>query len=220
MVAASLASVPSMILVGLTGGIGSGKSTVSLALAKLGAVIIDADLTTRRLQEPGAPVFNAIVERFGDGIVAADGTLDRLGLAGIVFPDPDALADLNQIVHPVVGLAIRDQVREHILTDAVVVLDVPLLIENNRYPVAGIVVVDTPTEIAIHRLVLFRNMDQADAEARIARQASREERRDRADFIVDNSGTHEQLLAQVPALWTWMSTLAPVAPDDDRLVEK
>ena len=208
-----------MIVVGLTGGIGSGKSTVSLALAQLGAVIIDADLTTRRLQQPGQAVFEAMVARFGAEVVAADGTLDRLGLAAIVFPHPDALKDLNAIVHPAVGEAIRQQMRDHLGTESVVVLDVPLLIENSRYPVAAVVVVDTPPETAVERLVRYRGMGEADARARIASQATREERLERADFVVDNSATQAELLAQIPALWAWMSELPPVDPDDHRLSE-
>ena len=208
-----------MIVVGLTGGIGSGKSTVSLALAQRGAVIIDADLTTRRLQQPGEAVFQAIVARFGPGVVGADGTLDRLGLAAIVFPDPPALKDLNAIVHPAVGEAIRQQMREQLGTDSIVVLDVPLLIENSRYPVAGVVVVDTPVETAVERLVRFRGMGEADARARIASQATREERLARADFVVDNSGTQAELGAQIPAVWAWMNDLPPVDPDDQRFTE-
>ena len=208
-----------MIVVGLTGGIGSGKSTVSAALAELGAVIIDADATTKELQQPGAPVFNAIVERFGNGIVAADGSLDRLALAAIVFPDPEILKELNAIVHPVVGAAIRGRIRDHLSTDHVVVLDVPLLIENTRYPIAGVAVVDTPTEVAVGRLVTFRGMDENDARARMARQATREERLAKADFLIDNSGDRDALLAQLPALWSWMQGLGPVAADDARLAD-
>lgn len=208
-----------MIVVGLTGGIGSGKSTVSAGLAEFGAVIIDADAMTKELQQPGAPVFNAIVERFGNDIVAADGSLDRLALAAIVFPDPEILKELNAIVHPVVGGAIRGRIRDHLHTDHVVVLDVPLLIENTRYPIAGVAVVDTPIEVAVERLVTFRGMDEADARARIARQATRDERLDKADFVIDNSGDRDALMAQLSALWSWMQSLAPVAPDDARLAD-
>jgi dephospho-CoA kinase len=205
-----------MIVVGLTGGIGSGKSTVSISLAERGAVIVDADLTTRRLQQPGEPVFEAIVASFGSEMVAADGNLDRLRLASIVFPDPEALKVLNKIVHPAVGAAIRDQMREHLGADAVVVLDVPLLIENTRYPIAGVAVVDTPVEMAVDRLVRYRGMDEADARARIARQATREERLERADFVIDNSGDQAHLQAQMPALWAWMTALPEVDPSDER----
>ena len=208
-----------MIVVGLTGGIGSGKSTVSAALAEYGAVIIDADALTRELQRPGTPVFEAMVARFGDEIIAADGSLNRLGLAAIVFPDPELLKELNAIVHPAVGRAIRDRMRAHLHTDSVVVLDVALLIESSRYPVAGVVVVDLPVETAVERLVEFRNMDESDARARIARQATREERLDRADLVIDNSGNLAALRAQLPAAWEWMQGLDPVAGDDPRLVD-
>jgi dephospho-CoA kinase len=208
-----------MIVVGLTGGIGSGKSTVSEQLARMGAVIIDADALTRELQQPGGAVFNAIVQRFGPSIVAADGSLDRLALAAIVFPDPEVLKELNAIVHPEVGRAIRARMREHLSTDAVVVLDVPLLIENTRYPVAGVAVVDTPVDVAIDRLVRLRGMDEADARARIARQATREERLAKADFVIDNSGDRDALAAALPALWQWMHSLPAVTDDDLRLAD-
>ena len=208
-----------MIVVGLTGGIGSGKSTVSAALAEYGAVIIDADALTRELQRPGTPVFEAMVARFGDEIIAADGSLNRLGLAAVVFPDPELLKELNAIVHPAVERAIRDRMRAHLHTDSVVVLDVALLIESSRYPVAGVVVVDLPVETAVERLVEFRNMDESDARARIARQATRQERLDRADLVIDNSGNLAALRVQLPAAWEWMQGLDPVAGDDPRLVD-
>ncbi len=208
-----------MIVVGLTGGIGSGKSTVSSELNGMGAVIIDADQMTRELQQPGTPVFKAIVERFGPEVVAADGSLDRLALAAIVFPNPEILKELNAIVHPEVGKAIRSRMREHLGTDAVVVLDVPLLIENSRYPVGGVAVVDTPVDVAVDRLVRLRGMDEADARARIARQATREERLAKADYVIDNSGDRDALAARVPALWQWMQSLPPVANDDPRLAD-
>jgi dephospho-CoA kinase len=206
-----------MIVVGLTGGIGSGKSTVSAELIRLGAVVIDADALARQLQEPGQPVFLAIVDRFGSAVVAPDGSLDRLALAALVFPDPELLKELNRLTHPAIGAAIRERMRAQLGTDAVVVLDVPLLIENSRYPVAGVAVVDLPVEIAVERLVKFRKMQEADARARIARQATRDERLAKADFVIDNSGTPDELLALVPALWAWMQSLEPVAADDPRL---
>lgn len=208
-----------MIVVGLTGGIGSGKSTVSAGLAAKGAVVIDADALTRELQQPGAPVFEAIVERFGTRIVAEDGSLDRLALAAIVFPDPEILKELNALVHPAVGRAIRERMREHLGTDAVVVLDVPLLIENSRYPVGGVAVVDTPIEIAVDRLVHSRGMDETDARSRIARQATREERLAKADYVIDNAGDRESLDAALEGLWRWMQSLPAVTADDARLAD-
>lgn len=209
-----------MIVVGLTGGIGSGKSTVSAGLASLGAVIIDADATARELQEPGAPVFAAMVERFGEGIVSDDGTLNRLAVAELVFPDPALVAELNAITHPAIGAAIRERMRAHLGTDRVVVLDVPLLVETSRYPVAGIAVVDLPIEVAVDRLVRLRGMDEADARARVARQATRAERLAKADFVIDNSGSPDELATKISDLWEWMQTLEPVADDDVRLTDR
>jgi dephospho-CoA kinase len=200
-----------VILVGLTGGIGSGKSTVSALLAARGAVIVDADAITRELQRSGQPVLAAIVERFGQGVLLADGELDRAALAAIVFSDPDALADLNAIVHPAVGAEIASRIEAATGTDAVVVLDIPLLAENPRKGLAATVVVDTPVDVAVDRLVQLRGMDEADARARIARQATREARAAGADRILDNSGDLDALEAQVDDLWTWLRTLPPAA---------
>ena len=197
-----------MLVVGLTGGIGSGKSTVSALLAAKGAVVVDADAVTRELQQPGTPVFAAMVERFGPGIVAGDGTLDRAAVADIVFTDPQALRDLNDIVHPAVGAGIAERMAALAETDEVVVLDVPLMVESKRgYPVAGLVVVDVDPEVAVQRLVGSRGMREDDVRARMARQATREERRARADRVVDNSGDLDDLARQVDDLWAWIGTL-------------
>ena len=199
-----------MLVVGLTGGIGSGKSTVSALLAAKGAVVVDADAVTREVQQPGTPVFRAMVERFGPGIVAGDGTLDRAAVADIVFADPEALADLTGIVHPAVGAGIAEKMASLAETDAIVVLDVPLMVESKRgYPVAGLVVVDVDPEVAVRRLVESRGMREDDVRARMARQASRHERRARADRVVDNSGSLEDLERQVDAVWEWIATLDP-----------
>jgi dephospho-CoA kinase len=198
-----------MILVGLTGGIGAGKSTVSALLAARGAIVVDADAITRALQEPGQPVLAAIVERFGEGVLDADGRLDRAGLAGIVFADPESLRDLNAIVHPAVSAEIARRIAAERDTDHVVVLDVPLLVETGRGGLSGLVVVDVPTELAIERLVDQRGMSEADARARVAIQASREERLGRADVVIDNSGTLETLEARVAEVWRWMLALPP-----------
>lgn len=217
MVPVRIATVMDMIVVGLTGGIGSGKSTVSAQLAELGAVIIDADKVARELQEPGGAIFDAMVAEFGPEIVADDGNLDRAKVAAIVFPDPEKLKVLNAITHPAIGAAIRERMRANLGTDRVVVLDVPLLIENSRYPVAGVAVVDLPVDLAVQRLVTSRGMDEADARARIARQATREERLEKADYVIDNSGGPDDLTAMMPALWEWMRTREPVTDDDPRL---
>lgn len=202
-----------MKLIGLTGGIGCGKSTVSALLAERGAVIVDADAIVRELQQPGQPVFDAIVDRFGDDVVAADGTLDRAALAERVFPDPEALADLNRLTHPAVGAEIAARVAAEAGTDRVVVLDVPLLVESGRYQVGGVVVVDCSVEEAVRRLVEHRGMDEADVRARMARQATREERLARADHVIDNGGHPDALPAQVEAAWSWIRSLPDVTGD-------
>ncbi|HZA00613.1 MAG TPA: dephospho-CoA kinase [Acidimicrobiales bacterium] len=197
-----------MLVVGLTGGIGSGKSTVSAMLGSKGAVVVDADAVVRDLQRPGTAVFDAMVERFGDRIVAANGTLDREAVADIVFGDAEALADLNAIVHPAVGAEIARRMDELSRTDAVVVLDVPLLVESRRgYPLAGTIVVDVDPEIALERLVEQRGMRADDVRARMSRQASREERRARADVVISNAGTLDDLARQVDAAWDWIEDL-------------
>lgn len=190
-----------MLLIGLTGGIGSGKSTVSALLAERGAVVIDADAITRELQQPGTPVLDAMVARFGPGILAGDGTLDRQAVADIVFTDAEALADLGAIVHPAVGAEIARRLGEEAGTDHLVVLDVPLLVESGRDDLAALVVVDVDPEVAVQRLVEQRGMREDDARARMARQASREDRLAKADLVVDNSGSRDDLTAAVAALW-------------------
>lgn len=190
-----------MLVIGLTGGIGSGKSTVSAMLAERGAVVIDADAITRELQQPGTPVLDAMVDRFGPGILQADGQLDRQAVADIVFKDADALADLGAIVHPAVGAEIAARLEAASETDHIVVLDVPLLVESGRDDMAALIVVDVDPDIAVDRLVHQRGMREDDARARMARQVRRDERLARADEVIDNSGSIESLRAQVAALW-------------------
>ena len=194
-------TVTTVLSLGLTGGIGSGKSTVSAILEEHGAVVVDADRMVRELQEPGQPVFEAMVEEFGRSIVADDGTLDRQAVADIVFGDDDALQRLNAIVHPAVGATMAERLVELAETDEVVILDIPLLVESGRDDMAAVIVVDVDPEIAVQRLMEHRGFSEADARARIARQASRDERLARADVVVDNSGTLEELRAQVDDLW-------------------
>lgn len=202
-----------MILVGLTGGIGSGKSTASKMFAARGAVIIDADAITHEVQRPGMPVLSELAEAFGDDILAADGSLIRPKLAERAFRDADSLKTLNRIVHPAVQkeMALRmDAVRD---TDKVVILDVPLLAENPRADLSGVCVVDCPLDLAVERLVEQRNMDADDARARMAKQATREDRRAIADFLIENSGDLEFLEEQVERAWTWMTSLPQAGPD-------
>lgn len=202
-----------MILVGLTGGIGSGKSTVSALLAEHGAVIIDADAITRELQKPGAPLLAEIAAAFGPDVIDAEGALDRAAVAAKVFGDADALKRLNAIVHPAVGREMAARLDAQRDTDNVVVLDIPLLVENPRAGLCGTIVVDLPTELAVDRLVEFRGMTRHDAEARISRQATREQRIAIADRVIDNSGTVDDLRRQVDDVWNWVRAL-PAAESD------
>ena len=194
-----------MLLVGMTGGIGAGKSTVSAMLADHGAVIVDADQIARDLQTPGSPVLGRMADRFGARVIRDDGSLDRAAVAGIVFGESDeakqALADLNGIVHPAMHDEIRRQISEHENTDHVVVLDFPLLGENPRDDIAATIVIDVPVDVAVERLVEHRGMDEVDARRRIASQISRDERLAQATFVVDNSGDLDQLRAEVDELW-------------------
>jgi dephospho-CoA kinase len=198
-----------MRLIGLTGGIGSGKSSVSARLAAKGAVVIDADAIVRELQAPGQPVLAAMIEAFGPEILAGDGTLDRQAVADRVFGDDTALATLNAIVHPAVGAEIAARLEAAAETDAIVVLDVPLLVESGRDDLHALVVVDLDPEVAIERLVAHRGFREDDARARIARQASREDRLARADHVIDNAGAVEDLDAQVDALWAALTEASP-----------
>jgi dephospho-CoA kinase len=200
-----------LILVGLTGGIGSGKSTVASRLVERGAILIEADALAREVVEPGRPAYARVVERFGDEVVTADGSLDRAAIASLVFHDSDALADLNSIVHPEVRAEIPARVALESGSDHVVVLDIPLLVESagsGSYPFAGVLVVDAPEEIALERLVRERGMARGDAEARIASQAGRIERIREADFVIMNMGTLEELDEMVARAWEWIETLA------------
>ncbi len=205
-----------MILVGLTGGIGSGKSTVSAALAARGAIVIDADQLVREVQQPGTPVLRELARRFGEQIIASDGSLDRGALAAIVFTDDDdgsSLEDLNGIVHPAVGAEINRRVMAQLNTDNVVVLDIPLLTENPRGGLQAIIVVDVPIETQVARLVQFRGFDEADARARIARQATRTERLATADFVVHNTDSIDSLRPQIDELWAGLHQLPPLPAD-------
>jgi dephospho-CoA kinase len=201
-----------VILVGLTGGIGAGKSTVSELLAGHGAVIVDADAIVRELQAPGGAIVARLAERFGDGVVSADGSLDRAAVAAIVFHDEQALEDLNAIVHPAVREEMSRRVDAERGTDHVVVLDIPLLTENPRRDLAAVLVVDVPVDVAVERLVASRGMDEADARARIANQASREDRLALATHVIDNSGDVGALRARVDEVWRELVTLPHATP--------
>jgi dephospho-CoA kinase len=199
-----------MLAVGLTGGIGSGKSTVADMLAGRGAVVIDADEIAREVVEPGAPAYQALVEHFGPGIVSAQGTIDRKALAALAFGEADALQALNAITHPVIGavMAQRRQAQEG--TANVVLLAIPLLRPAHRELLGMdvVVVVDCPVDVAIERLVTQRGFEPQDAAARVAAQVSREERRAGADFVIDNGGTLDALESQVGELWSTLQKIA------------
>lgn len=201
-----------MILVGLTGGIGSGKSTVSQMLGERGAIIIDADAIARVLQRSGTAVFAAMVERFGD-VVGANGELDRAKIATLVFSDAQALADLNKIVHPAIGVEMLRRIAELRDTNAIAILDFPLLAESPRKGLSGVIVVDVNTQLAIERVVRDRGMKASDVQARIDKQASREDRLAIADLVIDNSGSLEDLVRQVDAAWEWIVSLPQAGSD-------
>ncbi len=200
-----------MILISLTGGIGSGKSTVARALAERGAELLDADAMVKDMQRPGRPVFVAMVERWGADIVAPSGELDRAAVAAIVFNDDDELKALEEMIHPAVRAEMAARIDELAETDRVVVQDIPLLekVVGDRRSASKVVVVDCPIEVAIERLVEHRGFDVTDARARVAAQISRQERRAMADFVIDNGGDLDQLRLEVDRCWRWIQTLPP-----------
>ncbi|MFE0418681.1 dephospho-CoA kinase [Streptomyces tendae] len=190
-----------MLKVGLTGGIGAGKSEVSRLLVEHGAVLIDADRIAREVVAPGTPGLAAVVAAFGEDVLAEDGALDRPKLGSIVFADPEKLAVLNGIVHPLVGERSR-ALEEAAAEDAVVVHDVPLLTENGLAPLYDlVVVVDADPATQLDRLVRLRGMTEQDARARMAAQATREQRREIADLVVDNDVPLDELRRRVKEVW-------------------
>ncbi|WP_153451966.1 dephospho-CoA kinase [Streptomyces smaragdinus] len=190
-----------MLKIGLTGGIGAGKSEVSGLLASYGAVVVDADKIAREVVAVGTPGLAAVVAEFGDEVLAADGSLDRPKLGAVVFGDPERLKALNAIVHPLVG-ARSAELEKAAGPDAVTVHDVPLLTENGLAPLYdAVVVVDALPETQLRRLVELRGMTEAEARARMGAQASREERLAIADYVIDNDGPLDELESQVRTLW-------------------
>jgi dephospho-CoA kinase len=195
-----------MLAVGLTGGIGSGKSAVADLLVERGAVLIDADQVAREVVAPGGPAYQPLLERFGPEILAVDGTIDRKALASLAFANEESRLALNAITHPAIGIAMiaaRDALED---SDDIVVLAIPLLTAAHRDTVKlhEVVVVDCPTDIALERLLSQRGFDRADAEARIGSQISREERIKEADYVLDNSGDWAALGVEVAKLWEWL----------------
>jgi dephospho-CoA kinase len=196
-----------MVRVGLTGGIASGKTLVAAELAARGAIIIDADVLAREVVEPGTPALAAIVERFGPQVIL-DGQLNRARLAEIVFADPLARRDLELIVHPAVR-ARAAELERSAGTAAVVVHVIPLLVETGQQQEFDFVVtVDVDQETQIQRLMARSGFSRAEAEARIAAQASREDRKIAADVVLDNTGSVAQLRDQVAALWGVLTSAA------------
>ncbi|MFF4013566.1 dephospho-CoA kinase [Streptomyces sp. NPDC001843] len=190
-----------MLTVGLTGGIGAGKSEVSRLLVEHGAVLIDADRIAREVVAPGTEGLAAVVEAFGDEVLAEDGSLDRPKLGSIVFVDQEKLALLNSIVHPLVGARSRE-LEDAAAEDAVVVHDVPLLAENGLAPLYDVVVVvDADPQTQLDRLVRLRGMSEQDARARMAAQATREKRLEIADIVIDNDVPLPVLRQRVREVW-------------------
>ncbi|MEU6662809.1 dephospho-CoA kinase [Streptomyces sp. NPDC046821] len=200
-----------MLKVGLTGGIGAGKSEVSRLFVEHGAVLIDADRIAREVVEPGTPGLAAVVEAFGPGVLAPDGSLDRPALGAIVFADADRLAVLNSIVHPLVG-ARSAELEAAATHESVVVHDVPLLAENALAPLYDlVVVVDASPETQLDRLVRLRGMREEDARARMAAQATREKRLEIADIVIDNDVPLDELHRRVDTVWAELARRAAQA---------
>ncbi|GAA4408469.1 hypothetical protein GCM10023147_52400 [Tsukamurella soli] len=190
-----------MIRIGLTGGIGAGKSTVARELETLGAVIVDGDKIAREVVEPGTPGLAALVEAFGERVLAADGSLNRPALAAIAFADDESRKTLNAITHPLVGARSQELITAA-GPDAIIVQDIPLLVENHAGPMFHLVlVVWADAEERVQRLVSQRGMSEQDARARIAAQATDEQRRAAADVWLDNSGAPDSILTEVRRLW-------------------
>jgi dephospho-CoA kinase len=197
-----------MLLVGLTGGIGSGKSTVAALLAAHGAVILDADAFARDAVRAGTGALAAVVQRFGEDVLGPDGELDRARLASIVFADREALADLEAIIHPEVRRMIADGIQSHLDTDDVVVLVNPLLIEMGTHRDCDVVVVVSASpETQVARSVA-RGMDEADVRARLVAQLPLDDRARAADVLLDNEGTLEELETEVDVLWRDLASRA------------
>lgn len=238
-----------MVRIGLTGGIGSGKSTVAARLESQGASIVDADVIAREIVVPGGAAYAPLLARFGEGVLAADGTVDRAALAAIAFGDPVALADLNAITHPRIALEMARQLDELDTSyaagkvetapggrpvdtapepssgaPAIAVAVIPLLREHHvdALRLRAVVVVDCPVDVAVARLVRHRQMSELDARSRIESQITREERLALADYVVDNSGDREHLAAAVEKLWAWLQarTQGNLRPGEARTTER
>jgi len=192
-----------VLTVGLTGNIGAGKSTVAELLVARGAHLVDADKVARQVVEPGAPAYQPLIDRFGPGILDADGRIDRPKLAEIAFRGPESVADLNAIVHPAIGIAMIEGKDAHAGTDGIVVMDIPLLKDFHIELLAldAVIVVDVSPEVRLERLTTLRGMTEEDVRARMAAQPTRDERLEGADFVIDNSGDADHLAREVDRVW-------------------
>ena len=191
----------SVLSVALTGGIGAGKTTVARLLAQRGAILIDSDVLSREVVEPGTPGLEAIVERFGPAVLAADGSLDRQALGTIIFADAQARADLNGIVHPEVRRR-RAELIASAPDGSIVISVIPLLVEGGLQDgFDGVIVVDVPIDTQVDRLKARSDLDDPQARARVNAQASRDERLEVADWVIENSGSYDQLRQQVEVVW-------------------
>ena len=191
----------SVLSVALTGGIGAGKTTVARLLAQRGAILIDSDVLSREVVEPGTPGLEAIVERFGPAVLAADGSLDRKALGTIIFADAQARADLNGIVHPEVRRR-RAELIASAPDGSIVISVIPLLVEGGLQDgFDGVIVVDVPIDTQVDRLKARSDLDDQQARARVNAQASRDERLEVADWVIENSGSYDQLRQQVEVVW-------------------
>jgi dephospho-CoA kinase len=199
------------VQVGLTGGVASGKSTVSELLRDLGAVVVDADALAREVVEPGTPGLTAVVAAFGPEVLAADGSLDRTRLGAVVFADPARRADLEAVIHPLVR-ARAAQIAAAAPSEAIVVHDIPLLVETGQADsFDAVIVVDAPEEVQVDRAVRDRGWSPEEARSRIAAQASREQRLAAATYVVENTGTHEDLRQRVAEVF---AELVRTEPED------
>jgi len=198
---------PTTLSVGLTGGIGSGKSEVLKRLKAHGATVVDADLAARRVVEPGTDGYDAVVKEFGSEVVGPDGALDRAKLGAVVFADPERLAALNAIVHPRVS-ALMAEWADAAPQGGIVVYDIPLLVEGGAdRGYAAVIVVDADEEVRYARLLANRGMSREDAAARMAAQASRQDRLAAADYVIANNGSLEDLDQETDRVWSELLTL-------------
>lgn len=197
-----------MLLAGLTGGIGSGKTAVSNLLAQRGAEIIDADIVAREVVAAGSEGLQMVVDEFGSRFILPNSELDRRGLGHLVFEDAAALAKLNAIVHPLVRRNVQNQVELFRLSDKIVIQVVPLLIESGQYETDVVIVVDCDVEVAVARMISTRGWSEAESRARIAAQIDRQARLAAADLVIDNSGSRAHLVDEVDRCWSALQAFA------------